>query len=143
MKTMVKFLASAAVLLALCVSAAAVDVNAVDENGRTALISAVRDNDFEKVEEFLASGANPNAADNDGSTPLHSAANYGQTEMAKLLLEGGANVNAADTWGITPLHEAVESGADPKIADKQGKTALSLAEKNGKAKIVEYLKSKM
>ena len=57
MKTMVKFLASVAVLLALCASATAVDVNAVDENGRTALISAVRDNDFKKVEEFLKSGS--------------------------------------------------------------------------------------
>ena len=37
----------------------------------------------------------------------------------------------------------MDAGADPKIADKDGTTALSLAEEQGNAEIVEYLKSKM
>ena len=119
------------------------DPNFANEYGATPLHRAAEQSNAEMAKLLLEGGANVNAPANDGTTPLHRAVNPGNTELSKLLVEAGADVNAVDTWGYTPLHEAVKSGADPKIADKHGKTALSLAEKNGKAKIVEYLKSKM
>ena len=77
--------------------------------------------------------------DRRGLTPLHKAVGLNKREVAEFLLgKGGVdNLACADCEGRTPLHYAalvgdqaeglyewlVEQGADPRIEDKQGRTA--------------------
>ena len=71
--------------------------------------------------------------------------------MAKQLLQGGVDVNASDNGGWMPLHLAVssvcdgmvalllESGADPRLKDYKGYTALHEAVRVGNKTILEFL----
>jgi len=79
---------------------------------------------------------------------LHEAVQKGQIEAAKILIENGADgadVNEVDNEGLTPLHRAaisgcskemvkllISMGADTKITDKSGRTALQYAARHGK-----------
>ena len=64
----------------------------------------------DKVQELLASGADVHALDGDGATPLHFAADRGAAAAAECLLAGGADVSARDGGGMTALHYAACSG---------------------------------
>lgn len=67
----------------------------------------------------------------------------GQPEIAEILLSAGSDVNARAPAGTTALHGAVifrqqsmvkwllDHGADPKVQDGNGKTALDIAEEQG------------
>ena len=85
-------------------------------------------------------------------TPLHSAvAREGAEDLATVeaLLAGGAPVNAAVEGGHTPLHSAaangnepilralLEHGADPDVANDDGKTPLDLGREQGHAVLLE------
>ena len=118
------------------------DINAKyrSDEGMTALMYAVFNNNFEAVELLLKHGADINAKDDHGRTPLMLAVNCGQLKMIKLLLDFGANINTPDKEGRTPLIQAaiknnpkpiellVEFGADINAQDKEGRIALSYAE---------------
>lgn len=69
------------------------DVNARDENGRTALHEAVSGDwgSATAARSLLAAGAEPDVRDEKGSTPLMMAANMGQPECVPVLLELGAD----------------------------------------------------
>lgn len=107
----------------------------------------------------MAAGANPNLANNDmaeGATCLTLAAGMGRPKLLRLLLsssklDSGA-VNAAEAeQGFTPLMlaarrgsaECVElllkAGADAAAVNRQGKTALDIAQVNKRAAVVEAL----
>ena len=85
-------------------------VNAMDDDGRTALMLAVDSGSMGKVQLLLEHGANANAATNDGETPLIEAAYLGKIGVARLLIEHGADVNAANKNGITALFLAEKKG---------------------------------
>ncbi|KAL7545754.1 hypothetical protein ACHAWF_009107 [Thalassiosira exigua] len=84
----------------------------------------------------------PNAADSNGFTFLHAAVGYCRLEVIDWLLGLNENcsaidVNARDGDGDTPLHHCddaisakrlVESGADHRLRNKDGKTALEVKE---------------
>ncbi len=105
------------------------------------LISKVRNNDLNAVNEFIASGADVNIKDDMmGYTPLIYAIIDGNKEMAELLISKGADLNIQDTrMGYTPLMWALnsnkaemaemllEKGADFKLKGNDGATALILA----------------
>lgn len=83
--------------------------------GRTALFSAVGDDQLAATQLLIEEGANVNAQESDGTTCLHLAMNRagfrpGGKEIAVLLLDKGAHVNAKDSKGRTPLAIALESG---------------------------------
>ncbi|CAD6244261.1 unnamed protein product [Miscanthus lutarioriparius] len=85
-----------------------VDVNVVDDEGRTPLVYAVVSENAAVVKYLLDHGADPNKVDNDGLAPLHSAAGIGDCEMVELLVAKGAYVDPlADECG-TPLHLAAK-----------------------------------
>jgi len=90
-----------------------VNVNAVDEQGRTALLQATRpcgtgicDDRVGVAKALLEAGADVNLANKDGQTPLFYAIYSGDTEMVQLLLEAGADVTVKMKDGETVLQRA-------------------------------------
>ena len=96
-----------------------VNVDAQDEEGRTALHFAAGYGELECAKLLLAKGAAVDLVDNNKNTALHYAAGYGQAESVKLLLEGGADKGAKN---------------------EDDKTALEVAELNEHAEVVALLK---
>ena len=134
-----------------------VDVNARDRLGMTALHQAVINGHIDIAKLLLERGADVKAVDQTGLTPLHQAANMGRAEMAELLLAHHADVNVKGTrsfWlGQTPLYFAANNGsvsvvqvllahgADLTATDKNGLTALQVAQKNHHADVVALLQN--
>jgi len=89
------------------------------EKAASALVTAARSGDVEKVKKELEGGANVNAPDSAGGrSALHWAAKEGRVEVIPILLEKGADVN---------------------VRDRAGKTALCIAGENGKVEAVKLL----
>lgn len=82
------------------------------------LLQAGADGDIDKVKSLLSRGADLNARDWEG-TALHTAAQHGQKPVVQLLIAAGADVN---------------------IRNKQGRTALDLAEQRGHTEVVRLLR---
>src|SRR5262249_8343534 len=107
------------------------------------LFVAVQFGDPDVTRALLASGADINEKDQDGLTALDWAVVANQTDVVKALLAAGASVNTVDRFGYTPLLYAstidfgdaetalalIGAGADLKVKDKEGKTALEHARK--------------
>nr|GMD52112.1 signal recognition particle 43 kDa protein, chloroplastic [Ipomoea batatas] len=80
------------------------DVDAVDEDGRTALLFVSGLGSEECVKLLAEAGAEINYKDKRGGlTPLHMAAGYVRPGVAKLLIELGADPEAEDDKAQTPL----------------------------------------
>ncbi|HAU28945.1 MAG TPA: hypothetical protein DCW68_02400 [Rhodospirillaceae bacterium] len=113
------------------------NVNARDEDGRTALHMATRKHRPDHVALLLKAGANATLADDYGNGAIH----YTTAAILPLLLHAGADVNMPGNFGYTPLHYAVarEDGAlvgqmvsaganlDTSADDTQGRTPLVAA----------------
>ena len=84
--------------------------------------------------------------------PLHAAAAGRSFEAVKLLVDAGAPVNGKQEKGWAPLHEAVRQGnadmttyllahgADPKLQNDDGTSAIGLAAKEGRHDMLKLLK---
>ncbi|XP_039984338.1 KN motif and ankyrin repeat domain-containing protein 2 isoform X2 [Xiphias gladius] len=98
------------------------DVNARSRQaGQTALMLAVSHGRVAMVKLLLSCGADVNAQDREGSTALMCASEHGHTHIALLLLETGC--------------------CDTSLIDKNGQTALSVAEGASHQDIVDLLKA--
>ena len=86
-----------------------VDINALQKNGETALITAVTCGDEEMLQRVLQAGADLEVQGPDGMTPLMHAVWHGHVKIAGVLLSRGAKVDAP-TAGWTPLHKASDIG---------------------------------
>ncbi|MGH9783892.1 MAG: ankyrin repeat domain-containing protein [Terriglobia bacterium] len=121
--------------------AEAVDVNAPQGDGATALAWAAHRNDLEAAELLMRAGADANIANDYGVTPLSLACTNGNAAMVAKLLEAGANPSVVPATGETVLMtcaragsvDAVKSllargGADVNAQEKnRGQTALMWA----------------
>lgn len=83
------------------------DLEALNCDGDTALISAVTAGNLASVESLLALGADVNHGDAQGWTPLHIAVVDGFTAIIKLLVQSNADLNAYNPLGQTALISAI------------------------------------
>ena len=131
------------------------DVNAQNSNGATALHWALTKNaGAEVVQILLDAGANPFIPDNEGVTPLHLSATRWdgphskvrkratsrrdpgninlQTRRGETALHWAASGQHSG-WGMTPFafghtaYDLLQAGADPRIRDGNGVTAVHWA----------------
>ncbi|MCJ1312727.1 hypothetical protein MMC25_006403 [Agyrium rufum] len=103
-----------------------IELDAVDEHGRTALHWAVRAQQVAAVELLLERGAYIDVQDRWNQMALYIAVFQGDTQMAKLLLAKGAGYDIADLHGMTPLHVALEYGY-PEVAAILSEKGASVA----------------
>jgi ankyrin repeat protein len=132
------------------------NVNAKDEKQDSAFLIASARGRTEVVKLTLAAGADLKSTNRYGGTGLIPACHYGHLETVKLLLTTKIDVNHVNNLGWTALLEAVilgngsptyveivrlllAHGANPKIADRDGVTALQHARARNQAKIAEML----
>ena len=125
------------------------DPDAVDDQGRPALIWAVNYNNVAMIKLLLDHGAAADSRDSFGDTALHWAAQRGSTEAITLLINGKATIDALNKQGATPLMMAAGNGksaavrlllahgANPKLEDYTGRDARGWAA--GKPAVLQIL----
>ncbi|WP_298424619.1 ankyrin repeat domain-containing protein [uncultured Kordia sp.] len=129
------------ILFTLTICAAQENVNTHNENGKTPLITAVSENNVEKVKQLIQKGANINLHETTGlqGTALMYASSIGNIEICKLLLENGAKINAIDKNNDHALNWAAFSGKIPVMKLLIEKKAdLFLKSKHGTAVDVAF-----
>ncbi|XP_046402183.1 L-asparaginase-like isoform X2 [Ischnura elegans] len=70
--------------------------------------SAVLDDNPNRIEQLLSSGADLSQPNVDQRTPLHIACCEGKTSLVEFMLQKGASVHTKDRYDHTPLNEAVQ-----------------------------------
>ena len=119
---------------------AGLDINARDPDGNTPLLYITRDHPqnltLDLYKAAVAAGADVKVKDKKDYTLLHATARStdpSAIEVARELLKAGLDVNGKDQEGKTPIFYAlskpmldllIQSGADPKILDKDGWTPI-------------------
>jgi len=116
------------------------DLDARDEDGKTALVRAAGAENARMVRVLVDHGADVQAADAKGMTALHAAAaspaDARILPMVSALLAAGADVHAQGMDGRTPLFGAaskaavdllLDAGADIEHRDRSGNTPLTCA----------------
>jgi ankyrin repeat protein len=86
-----------------------VDLNRVNSQKLTPLLTAVKFNQPKAISQLIALGANYNQTDSKNAVPMHHAAAGNKIEAARALLEGGAAVDPDSEWG-TPMQCAALNG---------------------------------
>jgi hypothetical protein len=112
------------------------DIEKLDSAGENALMLAALNGDLNLVKLLIDKGAEVNKK---GWAPLHYAAANGADAVAQLLIDHSAYLDAASPNGTTPLMMAargnhitmakvlLDAGADPRVKNQLGMTALDFA----------------
>ncbi|XP_033742108.1 probable protein S-acyltransferase 23 isoform X1 [Pecten maximus] len=130
-----------------------VSYDVADNKGCTPLIVAAQYGHTMMAGYLMGKGARLQICDKDGDNALHWAAFKGHSELMRLLIYSGFNPRQQDVYGQTPLHLACisgnltavqelceQDGVEIDIADKNGKTPISLATGRKHDGVVDYLK---
>ena len=124
------------------------DVGVIGEHAIGAPIHAAAQADNSAgITILLEYGAYVDERNGFGWTPLHGAVMEGSLDAIVKLVAAGADINSQDYGGASPLHFAVQTeaglasqvsailldaGADPELADREGKTPGDLVMANQK-----------
>lgn len=121
------------------------DPNLADESGNTPLVAAVDQRSVESVKLLLDAGAKVDPPPLAPTGALQEAAKFGDLQLMTLLLNHAADVNGKNSQGDTPLlvlarnsygdppvraeiaKMLMQRGANPKLPDKNGSTAVEVA----------------
>ncbi|KAJ3523186.1 hypothetical protein NM208_g12550 [Fusarium decemcellulare] len=134
-----------------CLVDEGVDISVRDNNGRTLLYLASRDEKESDMKFLIENGADINCRNSTGHTPLHIAATKGKESIVGFLIKNGADINSRDSTGCTPLHGALihgrergvrlllENGADVNLPNNEGVTPLHRASRRESESIVKLL----
>jgi ankyrin repeat protein len=87
------------------------DINALDDDSKTALHVACERKALRVVELLVHYGANIEALDGEGCTPLLTAAKSNAVDAARVLIEQGAHVLHTDKTGFSALHHAATNNS--------------------------------
>jgi ankyrin repeat protein len=129
-----------------------IDVNALDQDGRTALMYAAFNGYEGIVTSLVAHDAGINIKDNYGRTPLMFAATGPFPGTVRMLLDHKAEIDAVDAEEhFTALMYAaaegqlevveilLEYGADAALRDVDGDTAETFARNNGHTEVADVI----
>lgn len=128
-------------------------VNQPNSKGETPLMMAAIKGQLDLAKALIARDADVNR---EGWTPLHYAVSApsedgSDLKMVALLLQHHAYIDAASPNGTTPLMMAaqygtrsavellIKEGADPKLKNQQGLTAVDFATRADRAEVVRWL----
>lgn len=128
------------------------DINAENENSKTALTLAVERGDMDLIKLLLGRGADVNhrAYSTHGNSALDEAAFDGRLDIVQLLMDGGAELKH-ETRSFTSLHRAsawgrlevmkllLRSGAAAEAAETDQTTALHEAASGGSTQAIKLL----
>ncbi|QDV82651.1 ankyrin repeat domain-containing protein [Planctomycetes bacterium TBK1r] len=129
----------------------AVDIDATQVDGMTALHWAVYLDDVETCHAIVNAGASVDCQNRYGVTPLSLACSNGNRQLVKLLLEHGTDANAtldggetalmtaARTGRVDPVRALLKHGADVNATERNDQTALMWAAHEGHAEVVDLL----
>eukprot|EP00842_Homolaphlyctis_polyrhiza_P006052 jgi/Hompol1/6448/HPOL_001713-RA len=113
-----------------------IDLDAADEDGTTALISAACFGHVDIINILVEAGAQVDQKDKNGWTALMWACANGYEEAAKLLIEFGADKQAKSSRGRSIVDLSTKNGnfaivriLDPELADKRERKAARAAAK--------------
>ncbi|MCX5688870.1 MAG: ankyrin repeat domain-containing protein [Planctomycetota bacterium] len=114
-------------------------IDAVDEDGRTALMMCLHRNQGPAALALVKANANLELGDRERKTALMFACISGQLEVVNAMIARNVNINAQRKNGTTALHFAADKGhldiaralmaakADTSLRDRSGRTALDFA----------------
>jgi ankyrin repeat protein len=111
-------------------------------NGWTPLEHAVHKHQVGSLTALLDAGAVPNRSSAEGTTPLMMAAGYGYTDMVQILLRRGANPRLTDLHGMTALDLAITGVSDIDrftLFDCQNETVKALQAAGAPAGVAKTL----
>ena len=124
------------------------DVNATNSKGESPLMLAALKGQEDIAKRLMNKGADVNKT---GWTPLHYAASGGKVPLLKLLIENHAYIDAESPNGTTPLMMAamygtgaavdflLQQGADSRLQNQQGLTALDFAQRGERPDAIKSL----
>ena len=124
------------------------DVNKLNAQGESVLMLASLKGQPAFVSKLIKKGADVNKP---GWTPLHYAASGGHASVIAMLLENNAYIDAESPNGTTPLMMAamygseesvnllLQEGADPKLKNQQGLTALDFAQRGKRPDAIQAI----
>ncbi len=129
------------------------DINTVDWGGRTMLMEAVIQKEYDLMKLLIDHGADPNIRDKRNWTALHFAAQNYDLRATQLLVEVGADVNAKDDYGNNAIFKAVMNfegngdviqflkshGADFNEKNKSGISVLDVARRTSNYDLLPFL----
>jgi len=130
------------------------DVNVLDDNGRTPLLYATGCRRPKVFDFLLSKGADVNIGDKNGLYPILFAVEFGNVKFVDSLLAHNVNVNVQGKDGDTPIHKSVLQGnvsmtkklikakAQLELQNKRGNVPLEIAMREEYDTIVEVLISK-
>lgn len=129
-----------------------IDMHERNDNGYTAFLSAVRQNNIDHVRVLLDHGSDMYArSQTKFKTALHMAASSGYVDIIELLLNRGFRIDSVDEDGNTALHLAcrenkveaaamlLNHGINPNLGNKKGETSLHVAVRGRIINIVKLL----